>query len=60
MWFGSSSFLSGSRSVFHVTSKGAPKKPAPPEMLTPPLMELKWICTEAAFVACTPLLVVPV
>src|SRR5512133_2639673 len=46
--------------VFQVTSNGGPNGPAPPTRVTPPLIELKWICTEAAFVERTPPLIVPV
>jgi hypothetical protein len=46
--------------VFHVTPNGPPKGPEPPTRLMPPLTLLKWIWTEAAFVACTPPEIVPV
>ena len=46
--------------VFHVTSKGPPNGPEPPCTSMPPLIVVKWICTDIASVAWTPPLIVPV
>src|SRR5436309_10155783 len=45
--------------AFQVTSNGPPNGPEPPTSSRPPLIVAKWICTEAAWSPCTPLVMVP-
>src|SRR3954447_2510287 len=46
--------------AFHVRPNGPPNGPDPPCTSIPPLIVVKWICTEAGFVARPPPLIVPV
>src|SRR5215213_6763104 len=46
--------------AFQVMSNGPPNGPDPPCTAIPPLIVVKWIWTEAGFVALTPPVIVPV